>query len=127
MFGPGPKPVPTTWEGEINELKTWLSQRLTWLDRNFPEEFILTANELPIENLKVSAFPNPFVDKLQVTIESQKVQNAEITFTDASGRLVLSKNAKLELGGNSIDFENISNVNEFLFLKVKTQDGVRWI
>jgi CotH kinase protein len=121
---PGPKPVPTTWEGEINELKTWISQRLTWLDRNFPEEFILTSNELTVENLKVTAFPNPFVDKLQVTIESEKVQNADISFSDASGRAVLNKKVKLSIGDNAIDFDNIPNVNEYLFLKVKTQNGV---
>jgi hypothetical protein len=94
------------------------------MDRNFPEEFLLTSNELPSENLQITAFPNPFVDKLQVKILSQKAQKAEVTFSDISGRMILKKNIELSSGENFADFDQIQNVNDFMFLKVKTESGV---
>lgn len=121
---PSPRPVPPTWDLEIIELKNWIFNRLTWMDRNFPEEFVLTANELPAESLQVTAFPNPFIDKLQVKIISQNSQKAVVSFSDISGRIVLDKEVELVSGENHIDFDQIQNVNDFLFLKVKTARGV---
>jgi hypothetical protein len=121
---PSPQPVPPTWDLEIVELKNWIFNRLTWMDRNFPEEFVLTSNELSSENLQVTAFPNPFVDKLQVKILSQSIQKAEVSFTDITGRIILRKDMELSIGENFVDFDQIQNVNDFLFLKVKTANGV---
>lgn len=121
---PSPQPIPQTWDLEIVELKNWIYNRLTWMDRNFPEEFVLTSNELPSENLQITAFPNPFVDKLQVKILSQKAQKAEVTFSDITGRIILKKNIELVEGENFVDFDQIQNVNDFLFLKVKTVSGL---
>lgn len=121
---PSPQPIPQTWDLEIVELKNWIYNRLTWMDRNFPEEFVLTSNELPSENLQITAFPNPFVDKLQVKILSQKAQKAEVTFSDITGRMILKKNIELVEGENFVDFDQIQNVNDFLFLKVKTVSGL---
>lgn len=121
---PSPQPVPATWDLEIVELKNWIFNRLTWMDRNFPEEFVLTSNELPSEILQVTAFPNPFVDKLQVKISSQNSQKAEVSFSDITGRIILKKDTELASGENFVDFDQIHNVNDFLFLKVKTASGV---
>ncbi|MCP9761701.1 CotH kinase family protein [Lacihabitans soyangensis] len=121
---PSPQPVPATWDLEIVELKNWIYNRLVWMDRNFPEEFVLTSNELPSESLNVTAFPNPFVDKLQVKILSQNVQKAEVSFSDITGRIILKKDIELSAGENFVDFDQIQNVNDFLFLKVKTESGV---
>lgn len=121
---PSPQPVPPTWDLEIVELKNWIFNRLTWIDRNFPQEFVLTANEISKTNLEVTAFPNPFVDKLQVKIYSTKTQKAEVSFSDNLGRMILKKEIELVSGENFVDFEQIQNLNEFLFLKVKTESGV---
>ncbi|WP_255079148.1 CotH kinase family protein [Lacihabitans sp. CCS-44] len=121
---PSPRPVPSTWDLEIVELKNWIFNRLTWMDRNFPEEFVLTANELPSESLQVTAFPNPFVDKLQIKILSQNSQKAEVSFSDITGRIILKKDIELSSGENFVDFDQIQNVNDFLFLKIKTESGV---
>jgi hypothetical protein len=121
---PSPRPVPATWDLELVELKNWIFNRLTWMDRNFPEEFVVTSNELPSEILQVTAFPNPFVDKLQVKISSQNTQKAEVSFSDITGRVILKKAIELASGENFVDFDQIQNVNDFLFLKVKTASGV---
>jgi hypothetical protein len=120
---PSPQPVPSTWDLEIVELKNWIYNRLTWMDSNFPEEFVLTSNELVSNSLQVTAFPNPFVDKLQVKIQSKVQQKADLTFSDITGKLVLGKKVELKEGDNFIDFEDVPNVNNFLILKVKTSNG----
>jgi hypothetical protein len=69
-------------------------------------------------------YPNPFVDKLQVKIQSESIQKAEVSFSDITGRIILRKEIALSIGENFADFDQIQNVNDFLFLKVKTQSGV---
>jgi hypothetical protein len=88
-----------------------------------PTEFVLTSNELPEEQLKVTAFPNPFVDKLHVSITSHTIQDVEISFSDALGKAVLFKKVNLNTGENTIEFDEIPNVNQYLFMKVKTKGG----
>ena len=46
------------------------------------------------------------------------------TFSDITGRMILKKNIELVEGENFVDFDQIQNVNDFLFLKVKTVSGL---
>eukprot|EP01027_Heterolobosea_sp_BB2_P007956 GEZU01011821.1.p2 GENE.GEZU01011821.1~~GEZU01011821.1.p2 ORF type:complete len:142 (+),score=27.48 GEZU01011821.1:177-602(+) len=34
---PNPEPIPTTYQGEVDALKSWLSKRLEWLDAEMPK------------------------------------------------------------------------------------------
>ena len=43
---PNPSPYPTTYQGEVTALKTWIQNRMTWLDANMPGTY-----SLPVVNL----------------------------------------------------------------------------
>ena len=43
---PNPNPIPTSYPGEITAMKTWIQNRITWLDANMPGSY-----SLPVVNL----------------------------------------------------------------------------
>jgi hypothetical protein len=62
---PNPAPYPADYAGEINELKTWLQNRLIWLDANMPDACDdLGINEKHTNDL--SLFPNPVQNEFTV-------------------------------------------------------------
>ncbi|RYY25806.1 MAG: T9SS type A sorting domain-containing protein [Chitinophagaceae bacterium] len=65
---PNPSPVPASYAGEINELKSWLRKRISWLDGNIPGICwppTVSVDEVT-EPVAVKVFPNPFENSLNV-------------------------------------------------------------
>jgi hypothetical protein len=120
---PSPLPVAQSYGGEVLELKNWINNRLRWIDQNMPEEFIILANEPPMENMKVTVFPNPFIDKLQVNIQNQKAEKATIQITDALGKQLYVNNLNLTSGENIFDIPFDISSPEMVFVKVKKASG----
>ena len=64
---PNPSPLATTYSGEVSALKTWMHNRLSWLDSNMPG----TCNpaygiaEDEAENT-FSIYPNPVINNLNI-------------------------------------------------------------
>lgn len=54
--------VGATYVDEVNWLKTWITNRMNWLDANMPS--LVTSVE--DEAISISVFPNPFAEGLQV-------------------------------------------------------------
>lgn len=49
-----------TYQDEVTFLKTWLTDRLTWMDANMLGECIVTStDDIRVENKRFSIFPNP--------------------------------------------------------------------
>ncbi len=69
---PSPDPIPSTWQGEVNELKTWLSNRMAWLDDNLPKVKASPTQEYK-GLAKLNIYPNP--SKQTATIELYIDQN----------------------------------------------------
>jgi hypothetical protein len=122
---PSPQPFASTYEGEVFELKNWIGSRLLWLDANMPKEFIITANEIPTSVFSVKAFPNPFIDRINLKISSQKNTTALVTLHDISGKQVFEETIDLKAGENEKElnlpsFQVSQSIN---FLKIKTKEG----
>jgi subtilisin-like proprotein convertase family protein len=57
---PNPWPYPQTYAEEISTLKTWLTNRLTWMDEHMPGTCYTIGNEeLTSDNSKIDIYPNP--------------------------------------------------------------------
>ncbi|MEI6060892.1 MAG: CotH kinase family protein [Bacteroidota bacterium] len=62
-------PIPTTFQGEIDDFKNWIRLRLNWLDANMPGRcFNILHNELLQSKPQLMAFPNPASDKVFVEL-----------------------------------------------------------
>ena len=59
--GPAPDvgPVATTYAGELDSLKAWITLRLAWLDVNIPGTCINTSVETYQAESNLSCYPNP--------------------------------------------------------------------
>ncbi|MBN8575439.1 MAG: CotH kinase family protein [Cytophagales bacterium] len=66
--------VGSTFQSEVVWLKDWVTNRMNWLDLNMPK--IVTGVE--VKEFKVSVFPNPFHQELQVEYELE--QGGDFTF-----------------------------------------------
>ena len=93
ISGPAPKvlAVATTYEAELDTLKSWIAKRLNWLDENIPGLCEITnIQDLNISDDSFSLYPNPGTG--QVYYKSKNENNA-ITLLevfDSSGNLCLN-------------------------------------
>jgi subtilisin-like proprotein convertase family protein len=69
---PNPEPLPTSYTGEIDEIKNWMHARWQWLDDNIPghcaDVGIVEQRNTPAP----IAFPNPFIDRIDVRLDGHK-------------------------------------------------------
>ncbi len=64
-----PMPLPGSYAGEITRLKTWLTNRIAWMDSNLPgicANDIVGINENDV--LEAMVYPNPADDRVTITI-----------------------------------------------------------
>ena len=82
--------VGTTYKEEIDYLKTWMTDRLTWMDGNVS----LSTGELVSGNqgYNVAVFPNPVKEQLNIGLSTQDVKKIDIEILDLLGKVVYSSN-----------------------------------
>jgi Secretion system C-terminal sorting domain len=70
------------------------------------------------------AYPNPFVNQVQVDVVADAAQKAAVIITDMQGRRMLYKNWNLNKGANSLALTEVKQlVAGVYFLEVKATDG----
>lgn len=112
----GNEPQPDTFAGEVTKFKQWLSIRLFWLDRNMPEEMVITAtDDLDESVVGVRVFPNPTTD--YVFVESTE-KISEISVVNTKGQVVKVVDTNLAFT-NKIELANLSDGAYFLQVKFK--------
>src|SRR6185436_16996184 len=62
---PSPQPIPTTYLGEVEELKDFFHARWSWLDDHIPGLCLHAGIDSTLA-LEVSVAPNPFTDGFEV-------------------------------------------------------------
>lgn len=116
---PSPAPIASSWEGEVEELRQWLKNRLDWLDNNLPKPMALLPSE-PTQEMEITALPNPFLDEVSVKITVPKSMQATIYVRDALGRIISEKSAALTEGTTiiSLDFRDKVQVNNVFLVEL---------
>ncbi len=112
---PQPQPYASTWFGEIDELKNFIQQRLNFLDSNIKTDFAITANEPNLENISIHAFPNPFLERININIQAKNPEKAKITLLDNLGKTLSENTENLQTGNNDFhiqlpDYQLVSGV-----------------
>jgi len=77
--------VGATYADELNFLKTWILQRLAWMDTNMPGNCSLVTAVNPESGIRI--FPNPFTESLFVEVDNALTTN-EVEVFDLTGRVV---------------------------------------
>jgi len=82
-------PIPTTFQGEINDFKNWISLRLNWLDANMPGScYNITSANLTDLNPVITVFPNPASELLFVELPFEHT-NAYCSLVDLNGKKMI--------------------------------------
>ena len=80
--------IGTTYQEEVNYLKSWITARLNWMDGNVS----LSTGELASasDGYNVSVFPNPVKDQLNIHITTKDTKRINIEILDMPGKTVYS-------------------------------------
>ncbi len=92
--------VGNTYAEEINYFKTWITDRLNWLDINIPKLDVITSLEDPSDAM--NAFPNPFHQSVSFNVNAQPGRVITIAITDLVGREMASVRAVGNSGGKTV-------------------------
>lgn len=111
-----PNPVVTgSYAGEIGTMKSWIANRIIWMDANmFGECEAVSTNEFEKEAY-FTVFPNPTNGILNIqSIDNQPINNSKIYLTDVFGRelTVLPSNTK------TLDLSDYSNGIYFIVMEI---------
>jgi len=120
---PNPDPIPSTYQGEIQALKNWISFRVQWIDGNLPNVGACgNPNTIPVA-LSMTVYPNPIegIGKLKVT--SGEEQQVTVRIIDMEGRLKMIVNANLVKGLNQFDLNTSGWASGVYILEVTSKDG----
>lgn len=90
--------VGPTYQSEVAWLKSWVTDRMRWLDTNMPKG-ITAVNDNQTE-LFVVAMPNPFVSQIQFNYSIASAGVVNIELIDVMGRSVISQSETHEQAGS---------------------------
>lgn len=116
---PQPQPIPSTWEGEVAELKEWLRKRLIWLDANIGKDSSKPLSILSDEDFEFTTYPNPVGQHLNIRLKSANNRQAFIFLYNTIGQEIHRSIGNLNEGSNeiSIDLQSIK-IEQIAYLKV---------
>ncbi len=121
---PNPQPVATTYDGEIQTLKTWLAGRLKWMDANIPNTGACFDYPSSVkESIIFKAYPNPVEDKLTLNIKSRANQPLYINVFDAMGRKLSANVYSLTYGENLFELPAERWATGIYFLTYQSGNG----
>ncbi len=89
---PNPGPQPTTYPGEIDELKNWISARWIWMDANMPgtlNNCNLTTTSEQSQWQSAGAYPNPFTDEINFSLYLATSDVITVTVYNSLGQEVI--------------------------------------
>jgi hypothetical protein len=120
---PNPKPLATTYQGEINNYKAWLAARLDWLDGYLYGPLTANPEETTLDNLSVEVSPNPFSEQLNFKIKANYRMEVMLEVIDSGGRTIQNNLQLVENGTNNISYPVQGAVGMY-FLRIHTNRGV---
>jgi subtilisin-like proprotein convertase family protein len=127
---PNPTPIPTTYAGEISELKSFLRKRIAWLDTHIPGTCypFLSVPEVS-GRLDISVYPNPFSNDLTVRFNNPRRQSVVLQLMSADGKLIFSERKEVSAGMNSQSVLPAgSSLSPGIYiLRLRTEDEYRTI
>ena len=86
-------PWADSYEGEIAYLKSWIYNRLDWLDDNLGETrerkvYVEIENPEVTEYIPIGVYPNPFVGELSFSFELEMIHSVRIDIFNLNGQLI---------------------------------------
>lgn len=116
--------VGNTFQQEVDWLKSWISQRMSWLDTTIP--FLPTGvSQSSNEGLfSLSLFPVPFQESLFLEYHIEKAGKVQISWHDAYGRkMATEEQEQFTVGLHTNEINTTFIPPGMYFLKIRFPDG----
>jgi len=122
---PNPRPFATTYLGEVNTLKSWMHDRLNWLDKNMPGTCTIQTDIHETEaNNALSIYPNPVSDKLYIAYSTDARTAVGITVFNTQGSVISPAKSFSRLAGEWTESIDVSNFKPGIYLLRITMNGI---
>jgi len=94
-----PFPIPQDYQGEIDYLKNWISNRLSWLDANMPgncqNDVVMSAMDPATlssnGSMNIVAYPNPFTTTVTISFDNEMNEQVELSVYSLDGKQVFHR------------------------------------
>jgi hypothetical protein len=97
---PNPGPLPTTYHGEIINLKKWLRDRIAWIDTYLITECeFINVPEIMHYESGIKIFPNPATGKISIEIPADMPFPVKLEIINYLGEYCFSKSYKEKQDG----------------------------
>lgn len=85
-----------SYPAEVDYLRSWVNERLTWLDANIQD---MSADVRgPWTSIKMDFAPNPFSDQLRITVNSSQHTDFQLQIFNLAGQEVFSLDQEVQPG-----------------------------
>jgi spore coat protein CotH len=121
---PNPWPYPSTYMGEVNALKTWMHNRLSWLDANMPGNCNQSYGiaETEAENT-FNIYPNPVSDNLNIEFRTTRKSSVGIIIVNQQGLILTNIKHTARSSGEWAESFTVSSYKPGVYLLRITIDG----
>jgi hypothetical protein len=121
---PNPWPYATTYQGEVDALKIWMHNRLSWLDANMPGTCETTIGINYAEAVKTfGIYPNPVSDKLHIEYGTPQKSQVAITVINQQGSILYTTHAVTRPPGEWLETLDMAAYPPGVYLLRLTMDG----
>ncbi len=121
---PNPNPIPTSYLGETNALKSFLNSRIAWLDANIPGVCNLDAANSSERDKSWNIYPNPAKDKLTFGVFSDSPQRIQVKLVNSLGEMAFFESMYIqETGYQQINFALPENLSSGIYLVQMSSNG----
>ncbi len=118
---PNPAPLATSYAGEIDNLKTWIAARISWMDANLPGSCIVAG----LENIYIpefSIYPNPATNHALINVFYKFSERAELNIYNPTGELLYAKSVLNSVEGSVTFNVDVSNLTPGIYI-LRIKDG----
>ena len=121
---PNPWPYATTYSSEVYNLKTWMHNRLSWLDSNIPGNCDVSYGIPETEAEKIfSVYPNPVTDYLNIEFKTSDKNLIGIMIINQQGIILKNIKTTAQSYGKWAESMDISSYKPGVYLLRVTIDG----
>lgn len=95
-----------SYEEEKNAMKIWIKQRAEWIDFNLQNKG--ACGDWPAdnnENIIIKAFPNPFNNQGNISIQAKETQGIRLTVIDMHGKTMTQTFKNIFRGNNNLSLD----------------------
>jgi hypothetical protein len=114
-----------TFPGQVDTLKWWIRNRITWMDANMPGNcWNLGVNDAPLAEELFTVFPNPASSELTISFNFAANEKISVEIFDPFGKKVQSVPPKnYAPGENKLTFALSDLAPGVYFVQIQTENG----